>query len=356
MADEEGGEKTEQASERKLHKAREQGQVAWSAELVAALSLGASALAMSFVLPWLGRESRNLLENAFDQIQTLSFTPAQATALITTSVWLVAPPIAIILVAGTSVSLGAGLVVTGFNISTEAISPNLDRLDPFQAFQKQFMSLAPWIKLLKALAVSLVLVWAVWAVMSERFGAMPQLANQGLAEQLPFLEAMAMGLLQRAIPAAIGIGILDLVYQRWKYLEDQKMTRQETRDEHRELEGDPQIKSRRKKLAREVALAARMLKDVPTADVIVVNPTHYAVALRYERGKDPAPVIIARGIDQLALQIRAEAQRHDILIVENRALARGLYAKGKLHKPIPGEYFPPVAQLIATVYRRRRQL
>jgi flagellar biosynthetic protein FlhB len=147
---------------------------------------------------------------------------------------------------------------------------------------------------------------------------------------------------------------LDLVYQRWQLSQRMMMSVQEVRDEHRESEGDPQIKAKRKQRQRQLATRQSLAK-VALADVVVTNPTHYAIALRYRRQENAAPVVVARGLDHLALQIRQEAMRNDVMVIENRPLARALYAKAKVGAAIPAEFYPAVAEVLAVVYRRRRR-
>jgi len=152
---------------------------------------------------------------------------------------------------------------------------------------------------------------------------------------------------------ALAVGGADFAWQRYHMSEQMMMSRQDVRQEHKESEGDPQVRARRRALARQAAM--RQLVDVSRADVIVTNPTHYAVALRYRKAENASPIVVARGLDHLALKIRQEGGRHDVPIVENRGLARALYARSRVGAPIPSEFFGPVAQILALIYRRRRR-
>jgi type III secretion system FlhB-like substrate exporter len=158
--------------------------------------------------------------------------------------------------------------------------------------------------------------------------------------------------LQRALPVAVAIGAADYAYQRWSMSEQMKMSKQDVKQEMKEQDGDPLFKARRRQLARQIAFS-RQIADVQKADVVLTNPTHYAIALRYRKEEAAAPIVLARGVDALAMKIRAEASRHDVPTVENRPLARALYAKAKVGRPIPKDFFGPVAQVLAVVYKRR---
>jgi flagellar biosynthetic protein FlhB len=161
-------------------------------------------------------------------------------------------------------------------------------------------------------------------------------------------------LMVRALPVAIVIAALDYAYQYWRMDEKMKMTTQEMKEEHKEQEGDPHVKAARKARARQIAFA-RTLRNVKKADLVITNPTHFAVALRYRAHEAPAPVVVAKGIDHMALRIRQEAAKYDIPCIENRALARALYPLAEEGHVIPEDFFGPVARTLATVLKRRKK-
>lgn len=155
--------------------------------------------------------------------------------------------------------------------------------------------------------------------------------------------------------AYLVLGFADLIYQKWKFHEEMKMTKQEVKDEYKNAEGDPQIKSKQRARMRE-ASQRRMMQDVPKADVVITNPTHYAVALKYDAEEAQAPVVLAKGTDYLALQIKEKAKEADVEIVENKPLARMLYANVEIGEEIPPELYQTVAEILAAVYRLKNKL
>ena len=154
------------------------------------------------------------------------------------------------------------------------------------------------------------------------------------------------------LPVILVIAVGDYSYQKWKNSEDLKMTDQEVKDQAKQQEGDPQMKGMRKQRARQIAMG-QMMSALPEADVVVTNPTHYAVALRYKRGTDEAPIVLAKGVDFLALKIRQEARNLGVPTVEDRPLARALHARVDVNRPIPEDLFGPVAKVLAIIYRRQ---
>lgn len=345
-------EKTEDATEHRIQKYRDEGRVATSKELISAVILcvgGGSLLA-----------SMGLFADGFHTlIQTLQarmgdneLTVADANQIGMTVITTIGAPLAIVLTAVTLATVLASFLVTNFNFSTEALEPKFDRLDPLTNFKNQFMSSQPWIQLLKGSVVAAAVGWAAWTCMRDHVDALPVVASLDMRGQASFLAELCKDFLTRVAPVAIAVGAADFGWQRYKHAESMKMTKQEVKEEHKEQEGDPLIKGKRRQRQRQIALG-QMLHKVKEADLVIVNPTHYAIAIRYRKEEGKAPVVLARGVDHLALKIRAEAARNEIPVIENRPLARALYAKARLGLPIPAEFYGAVAQLLAAVYRRR---
>lgn len=354
MAEDSGQEKTEQATERQIERFRQQGTVATSKELGAALSLGAGALACMAAAPMLGRGMLGLFRETMAQGATRELDPGDLVTLGAQALRAVGPATLLAIVPGVVVALAAGILMTGFNVTTEALEPKLERLDPIAAFQQRYLSSVPWVELLKGLLIVAAMSWAVWAAVKEQLPTLPIASRWSVTAQADTLLALAKGVLQRAVPVAVGIGAADFLWQKYRISQQMMMTREDVRQEMKESDGDPHLRAKRKARARQLA-TGRQLGDVKKADVVVANPTHFAVALRYRKEEGGAPTVVARGVDHLALQIRAEAGRHDVPVVENRPLARALYAKAKVGAPIPKEFYGPVAQVLAVVYRRRRK-
>ncbi len=353
MSDE-AGEKTEQASDRQVEKFRKEGRVTTSRELLAAASLTAGAVGMVYAAPMLGRGILELANACFSHVAAPLLTDADVTTLVHASMVAVAPGIAATLVPAALVTTGAGLLLSQFNLSMEAVEFKPERLDPIAGAKKLFSGQALE-GLGKAIVAAALVGWASWSAIAPWWEWLPIAPTWPVPAQAKVIAEIAGALLSRAVPAAIALGVADYGLQWWRLDEEMKMTKQQVKDEHKDSDGDPHVKSQRRRRARQIA-SGRQLADVPKADVVVVNPTHYAIALRYRKEENAAPVIVARGVDHLALQIKAAAMRVDIPIIENRALARALYAQGRAGAAIPRELYGPVAQLLAAVYRKRHRV
>lgn len=351
MADEE---KPLPASERQIDKFREDGQVATSKELVSALSLTTGMMALFYLLPSFSIGIWKVLSYSHHQMVSGELHVSELLELASLSVQTLGVPLMTVLLANAAVVLVASAAMTGFNATWKAMTPNLERLDVLNNFQQNFLSAAPFVALAKGVLISGLLAWSVWSAVEGRLPDIMVLASRPVEGQIDYVKDLAEAVLERTLPIALAIGTLDLLYQRWRMDQRMRMSVQEARDEQRDVEGDPQVKAKRKQRARQLSVRQSLAK-VAQADVIVTNPTHYAVALRYRRNENAAPVVIARGVDHLALQIRQEAMRHDVMIIENRPLARALYAKARTGSAIPSEFYAAVAEVLAVVYKRRRK-
>jgi len=345
-------EKTEQATERQVQKFRDDGRTANSKELTAALAAAAGFGALYGLLPVLADAVEGVGVLLHRHIPAAELTHAHAVWAITAISVAVAPPLLAVLTAPVAVALVEGLVVSGFNLSTKTLEPKPERLDVFSNFKSTFLSSTPWVGLAKGGLVGGTVAWAVWGGVSEHLDIFPLLARAPVEVQLDTGLEVIGAILQRALPAALAIGAVDFVYQRWKLGEDMMMSKQEVKEEHKDTDGDPHVKAKRRARARQLA-SGNSLRRVKEADVVVTNPTHYAVALRYRKDENAAPVVVARGTDEIALRIRVEAREHEVPIIENKPLARALYAKSKPGMPIPAEFYAPVAKVLGIVYARR---
>lgn len=352
MAD---AEKTEQATDRKVEEFRDKGKIPSSRELMAALAMCAGFGSLVAAFPMLSAAVATVTTTLHTLIPDGELTPPEVVYTFGLVTFVALPPVVLILSAPMAVSILGGVVMSGFNLSTQPLMPDMSRLNPMSNFKATFFSITPFVSLAKGVLVAGAMVWAVWAGVREHLPMLPVLARIPLGAQLANGAAIVSSILERALPSAVAIGALDFIYQRWKMGEDMKMSKQEVKEEHKDSDGDPQMKAKRRSRARAIATGSA-IQNVRKADVVVTNPTHYAVALRYRKEENAAPVVVAKGTDEIALNIRAEAGRNDILVVENRPLARALFAKSKAGLPIPREFYQPVAQVLALVYRRRRGL
>ncbi len=350
MADE-GQEKTHEPTERKLDKASEEGQIVKSQELNSLAVLSCGAVGLAILGGPTGTAVGDLLVYCYSNTAPLDMASTQAMggeaalAIVTAC----ALPLSLIVVG----VIAVGLLQTRFRLATKALEPKMERIDPFKGFKNKFMSTQPLMELVKGVAKIVALSVVFWNVIQAQLLVLPSIATMHPRQQLWMIVDLAWEVVLWSLPLLAAVTIVDYTYNHWKHHEDQKMSFQEVKDERKETDGDPLMKAARKQRARQIAMG-QMMSRVKEADMVVTNPTHYAVALRYRRDECPAPIIVAMGVDHMALKIREEARKHDIPRIENRPLARTLHAQGKVGKAIPEELFVPVAKVLAIVYRRRR--
>lgn len=328
--------------------------MARSPDLAAGISLVAAALALGSLGPQVYEQVARGMVETFSHLNGPELTVEQVGALTTSWVLLffkaVLPLLGLILVVG----LLFGLLQGQFTFSLKPLVPNFSRINPVQGLQRMFSlhSLVEHIKACIKLAVIGFIGYRQWmSVMPE----IPNLMGQGVALGVTRIAEAVVTALRNVGFALLAVGVLDYGYQYWEFRRSLRMTKQEVKQELKQQEGNPEVKARQRQRAREMAMRRRAIKDVPTADVVVTNPTHFAVALRYEAGKDAAPRVIAKGADLMAQQIKAIAREHQVPLVENRPLARRLYDTVPIGRPVPPELFQAVAEVLAFVYNLRRQ-
>lgn len=344
-------ERTERATPKRLREAKRKGQVPRSRELNTAMLLTVAALMLYLFGPALGEGLTAAMERA------LVLGPADVTdpAAMLHRLWglgievllVFMPFILVVLVT----AVGAPALLGGWSLSAEALTPKLERLNPVKGLARIF-SVRGLVELGKAIAKLAVVSLVGGAFLWTRQGEI--LASAGASIDQDLIRAFHLfGVLLLVLGVSTFlIALVDVPYQLWDHHKKLRMTRQEVRDELKETEGRPEVKSRIRQLQRELS-RRRMMEEVPKADLVVTNPTHFAVALRYEPLKAGAPRVVAKGADLIAGQIRAVAQAHGVPVVEAAPLARALYHGVKLGQEIPAALYLAVAQLLAYVYQLR---
>jgi flagellar biosynthetic protein FlhB len=249
------------------------------------------------------------------------------------------------------VGLAANILQVGFKITTEAIAPELNRLNPI-AGMKRFVSLKAMVELAKSIA-KLVLIGAIaYVFVKSDMDAFPQLIHQEVGQILAYIARVALKISFFVCLAMIILAALDFLYQRWQFEKDLKMTKQEVKDEQKQTYGDPQVKFRIRSMQLEMA-RRRMMETVPEADVVITNPTHLAIALKFDAAEMIAPQVLAKDAGHVAQRIKELAAEHQVPLVEDKPLARALYKMVELGDYIPAEHYRAVAEVLAYVYRRR---
>lgn len=353
MARETYQEPTERATPKRREEARQEGKVARSGELVSALVLLAGVLALSSLGGAMLRNLTQLIQAGLAGLSSHSLSAGSVISLfqrLSVEMLFLLLPLLLTLVA---VGLTSNILQVGFLLTLRPLNPRWSVLNPFEGLRRMF-SLRSLTELLKAvLKVALIAGVAYLTVSSDLRQIVPLEGATGGA-LLTRVGAATVRLGLRVGFALLLLAVLDYGYQRWEYERSLRMSRQEIEEEQKQTEGDPRVKTRIRILQRLLA-RRRMMQEVPKADVVIVNPTHVAVALRYERARMAAPVVVARGLRKLAEKIKAVAQEHSIPIVEDPPLARLLYKEARLGQPIPVSLYKAVAQVLAHVWRLQRR-
>jgi len=353
MPEKPAAERTEYPTPRRLEKARKKGQVPESEELASIVTLLALIFVMVLVSPSLLQWSITQVTQGIscetgvfaDSKSFLDFIKEK-----TTDSLLIVCPILAALFAG---SVLGSIAVSGFNFAPEAISLKFDQLNPVTGFEK-LVNARSVIKLLASLLKLLFVTAVAWSYLRDRLDTLAALRWAWSAEMLAVVAKMIMGLMIRIGIALLVVGIADAFYQKWKYIEDMKMTRQEVKQERRDEEGAPEVRTRIRRVQFEMA-RKRMLQEVPKANVVLVNPTHVAVALRYEAKAMEAPILVAKGAGHLAEKIREIARAYGVPIVRRPELARTIYSTVETGNPIPEALYVAVAEILAMIYRLRHR-
>lgn len=353
MADQDSDlEKTELPSQRKLDKAREEGQVARSRELSTFLGLVAGGAGLWMMGEMLGQGMLQLLHNGL----TLDRAQAFNAALIVPrmhdlflDILLTFVPFLMLLL---GVALFAPMLMSGWLFSAKALQPKFDKLNPLNGIKRLF-SANSLIELLKALGKAILVggigAWVVWGSRDE----VVQLVSEPVVRSIPHLNTMIWWSYAAIVSGMVLIVLIDVPFQLYEHSKKLKMTKEEVRQESKETEGDPQVKGRIRSMQREIA-RRRMMSEIPSADVVVTNPTHYSVALKYSENKMRAPVVVAKGSHLLAAKIKEIAAEHKVPILEAPPLARALHKHCELGAPVPEALYTAVAEVLAYVYQLRR--
>jgi flagellar biosynthesis protein FlhB len=352
MADTENEDRTERASERRLQDAREKGDVPRSRDLSGAVVVLAGAAVLLANGSQIFAHMRNIYGFGMRYSREALFSdrlPSRVLYEVLHEVLAILTPV---FAATLMAAIGSTVAIGGLNFSSEALIPKFERLDPIAGFGRLF-SLNGVIELVKSLLkvifIGLALVLLVRSDIPDVMATGRESIGAGIGQALTLVAHAAILF---AVLLAL-IGGADAVWQRIDYGRRNRMTKQEVKDEHKDTEGNPQLKGRLRQMAMQIA-RRRMIQEVPKADVIVVNPTHFAVALRYDDARMRAPRVVAKGVDVIAQQIRLVASAHNVPLVEAPPLARALYATTELGQEIPAALYVAVAQILAYVYQLKQ--
>ncbi|HTX71788.1 MAG TPA: flagellar biosynthesis protein FlhB [Rectinemataceae bacterium] len=347
-AEDEG--RTEEPSEYKIRKAREEGRVAKSQEFVAAIGLLLPALTLALLAPYFARTMREMVVFYFSRAASadISRDAAPLAAAFLSYFLRLALPLAAVAVLS---ALFSNIMQVGFLFSIKPITPDFSRIVPHfgEYLRKTTFSMQGLFSLLKSLAKIAVIGIVAYMSVRDQLDRIMTLFTTPFWTSIQFIGSLAIRLIIQAAIATLLLAIPDYLFQRHQYMESLKMSKEEVKEERKQQEGDPLIKSRLRERMREL-LARNMAANVPKADVVITNPTHFAVALEWERERMVAPVVTAKGQDEVALRIRRIAEENQVPVVENRPLARALYADVDIGDAIPEKYYQAIAAVLAHVY------
>ena len=354
MAEQEGQEKTEVPTEKKRRESREEGQVAFSKELSSAALLAGIVLTLVATSPIILDAMRQLMSQIFrdlaqrkelsiDSIFTLS---GEILSIILPAF---APFAAVIIFAG----IFASVLQVGVLITFKAISPKFNKISPLTGLKRLFssQSLADF---LKSMAKLIIVGFVGYLTYIDKITELNGLSVSTPESILIYNFTVVAEVAGKIVLALVAIAIFDYFYQRWHHEQQLMMTKQEVKDETKQTEGDPQLKARIRQIQREMS-NARMMQEVPKADAVIVNPTHFSVAILYDRDVMTAPEVIAKGADHLALRMRTVARENNVPILERPELARDLYANVEIGDDIPERFYKAIAEILAFVYRLRKR-
>ncbi len=355
--DGEGGEKTEQPTDKKKNDTRDEGRVAKSKELSSALDLIALFLVMKLFVSMVSGRFMDIFRWSFNMIpdfldnNKVTVTSAAVSGVMSECIKDILLTLMPFLIASVAIAIGSNMLQFKFKVTTKPLQPKLSKFNPINGFKRMFSKQKLFDLALSIVKIALIFLVA-YITIKKQANSLFLLYDMPLFQAIGLVGGIILDVGLRISLIYLIIGIVDLIYQRYKFNDDLKMTKQEVKDEYKNTEGDPQVKGQQKARMRE-ASRRRMMQQVPQADVVITNPTHLSVALKYDSFSGRAPVVVAKGEDYVALKIREVAREHNIEIVENKPLARALYATVDLDQEIPQELYQSVAEILADIYKAR---
>ncbi len=350
-----GDSKTEKATPKKRRDERKKGNVMMSKDVVAVATLLGSLAMLKIMSGAVPEQADNLFRTCFDYIS--GTVPADMPGILRPLLMQCIMTTAI--VAGPFLAVTAVLAVvatfaqTKMLVSAESLKPKFNRISPLQGFKRLF-SLRSVVEALKGLLKISILLYLIYSYFRDVAIGFSRFLDMEISQACSILFDSIITLILRVAIAFTVLAAADFLYQWWDYERQLKMSKQEVKEEYKQTEGDPQVKGKIKQIQRQRA-QQRMMQQVPGADVVIRNPTHVAVALRYKPDSDDAPVVVAKGLDELALRIVAVAEENGVAVVENVPLARSLYADAPLDRMIPMEFYGPVAEILVYVLKLDQQ-
>ncbi len=356
FAEGDAGDKTEPATTKKLNDARKEGQVAKSTEIVHSVMLISFFVVLRITVGFMAEKMMEGFPNFYNRISTLAVSKQVDTSLGAVNslfqegiIELIVTLIPIFAV-GFLIAFVGNVVQVKFVVSAKPLMPKFSKLNPVNGFKRMF-SLQSLINLMKSVLLVAIIGFVSISTIRDNYGLLMNILDYSLPDAVIQIGTMVLDLAIKISAIYLAVGFVDLIYQKRKFAKDMRMSKQEVKEEYKQTEGDPQIKGQIRRRMRE-ASQRRMMQQLPEADVVITNPTHLAVAIKYDANEQfSAPVVIAKGEDYLAQKIKEAAKEHGIEIVENKPLARALYYNVDIGSEIPQELYEAVAEVLVFVYK-----
>lgn len=346
-----GADKTEKATPKKKADARKKGQVFQSREVSASLILVIMIVTIKALGSTLYGQITHYIKKTFTEYikMTDTFDISIVAKLYIDGILVLAKTVLPLLLVAVLAAFIVGYVQVGFLFTFETLKPQGNRINPLSGFKRIF-SMRSLVELAKSLIKIVIVGWVSYSYLKSKTDEVITLMSADLLDILSFIGSATFTVALRIAIAMIILGFLDFLYQKFDYEKNLKMTKQEVKDEYKQTEGNPEIKGKIKQKQRQMSMR-RMMQDIPKADVVITNPTHFAVAIKYDAQKASAPIVVAKGQDYIALRIRQVATDNKVQIVENKPLARTLYSTVEIGEAIPPELYQAVAEILAFVYK-----
>jgi len=352
---ESAGDKTEKATPRKREDERKEGNVFQSKEILICVTMIVSFFSFKLLYNLIQDTLQNSMKDFLELIATQEVINSDdAKGFLIRGIKCVAIAGLPMLLIVSLVAIITTIAQTRGLVNFKQLRPKFSKLNPLRGLKNLF-SLKSLLEIVKATFKIIILFYVIYTFVQDNLSLFANMMNVSVQEAVPMVGEFCFSLIKKVIIAFIAVAAIDFMYQRWDYEKKLMMTKQEVKDEYKNTEGNPQIKGKIKQVQQEMS-RKRMMQAVPTADVIIRNPTHVAVALKYDRDKNRAPVVVAKGVDDVALKIVKIAEENNIMTIENVPLARALYAQVELDQEIIPEFYQAVAEIIAALYKQRNEL
>ena len=345
--------KTEDPSAKKLSDARAKGDVVKSQDIPQLASLAGAISVILIAGGWLTRDLAAALYPFIAHAGTTEISSGGAMVVMKQAVMAAMPPLLLVMVVTAVLGVIGNVAQTGFMLTPDKIKPDFKKLDLLKGLGRLF-GMDGMVQFAKSAIKFLVTGFIAYMVLKPHVGEVRNLVGMDVAAMLPEAMKLSKSLMLAVLLLLIAMAAIDWFWQRQRFMKRMRMTLQEVKDEFKQSDGDPHIKGKRRQIQMQRS-RQRMMQAVPKATVVVMNPTHYAVALKYEPGETPAPMCVAKGVDELALKIRAVAEEHGVMVLEDPPLARALYASVEIDEEIPVEHFEAVAKVISFIMNKKTQ-